>query len=178
MNDIAAVGTYCVWPREAYRASDLPGEYHPQVWAYFENAAYKFFLPEARNKSERIGLRERASEAASVAYMKWLATTTDRIPRGAHYSAMAGVRRYMEKSRWQGFTGARRQANRATTEGMIRRREAARERAQFTPASVAEAVDRIAKSPALGRKAYRLAKRIGLPGVRELVREACGFAAD
>jgi hypothetical protein len=43
---------------------------------------------------------------------------------------------------------------------------------------VAEAIERIAKSPALGRKAYRLAKRIGLPGVRELVREACGFAAE
>jgi hypothetical protein len=43
---------------------------------------------------------------------------------------------------------------------------------------VAEGVERIANSPKLGRKAYRLAKKLGLPGVRELVREACGFAAE
>jgi hypothetical protein len=40
---------------------------------------------------------------------------------------------------------------------------------------VAVAVERIATSPKYGRKAYRLAQRIGLPGVRELVKVACGF---
>ena len=84
----------------------------------------------------------------------------------------------MERSRWQGRTGQRRASRRTVTEGALMRQERARERSQFTPASVAEAAERIAKSPALGRKAYRLAKRLGLPGVRELVREACGFAAE
>ena len=175
---MASEGMYCVWPREKYVPGDLPAEYHPAVVAYFERAAYRFFLPEARTKIERAGMKERASEAASVAYMKWLELRTDRKPRGVHASAMAGIRRYMEKSRWQGFTGARRQANRATTEGMLARKERIRERAAYTPAMVAEAIERIGRSPALGRKAYRLAKRIGLPGVRELVREACGFAAE
>jgi hypothetical protein len=61
---------------------------------------------------------------------------------------------------------------------MLARKERIRERAAYTPAMVAEAIERIGRSPALGRKAYRLAKRLGLPGVRELVREACGFAAE
>jgi len=178
MIPMSMVGASCNYPREAYDPGDLAPEYHEGVLRYFEAAALRDMLPEARTKLERAGIRERAQEAASVAYLFWRTNRTNRIPRGAHFSAMAGVRRFMEKSRWQGRTGQRRAANRATTEGMIRRRETARERAQFTPASVAEAVDRIAKSPALGRKAYRLAKRIGLPGVRELVKEACGFTAD
>lgn len=178
MLEIITSGAYCAYPREAYSPSDLPPEYHPAVLAYFERAAYRFFLPEARTKKERAGMKERASEAASVAYLAWLSMRTDRIPRGAHASAMAGIRRYMEKSRWQGFTGARRNANRATTEGMLARKERIRERAAYTPAMVAEAIELIGNSPALGRKAYRLAKRIGLPGVRELVREACGFTAE
>lgn len=176
MLTIASEGMYCVWPREAYVPADLPAEYHPGVLAYFERHALRMFLPEARNKRERAGMRERAREAASVAYLAWLSMRTDRIPRGAHQSALAGIRRYMEKSRWQGFVGARRQAYRATTEGMLARKARARERAAYTPAMTAEAIERIATSPALGRKAYRLAKRLGLPGVRELVREGLGFA--
>jgi len=39
-------------------------------------------------------------------------------------------------------------------------------------------VERIAKTPRHSGKAYRLAVSIGLPGVRELVRVACGFAVD
>jgi hypothetical protein len=57
-------------------------------------------------------------------------------------------------------------------------RERLRERCNPTPESVAVACERIAKTPVHSRKAYRLAKRLGLPGVRELVREACGFAAE
>ena len=69
---MASEGMYCVWPREKYVPGDLPAEYHLAVVAYFERAAYRFFLPEARTKIERAGMKERASEAASVAYMKWL----------------------------------------------------------------------------------------------------------
>jgi len=176
MNGMLIIGATCNYPREAYDPTDLPAEAHGEVLAYFERAAYRDFLPEARNKREREGMRERAKEAASVAYMFWRTTPAQRIPRGAHASALAGVRKFMERSRWQGRTGQRRAAKRGQTEGVLARREQARERAAYTPASVAEGVERIANSPALGRKAYRLAKRLGLPGVRELVREACGFA--
>jgi hypothetical protein len=178
MFPMAAVGSACNYPREAYNPADLAPEYHEGVREYFRRAAYRDFLPEARTADERRGIEERAEEAASVAYLFWLTNRTNRIPRGAHFSAMAGVRRFMERSRWQGRTGQRRASRRTVTEGALMRQERARERSQFTPASVAEAVERIAKSPALGRKAYRLAKRIGLPGVRELVREACGFTAE
>lgn len=188
MLTIATVGAYCVYPRQDYNPADLPAEYHPAVLAYFERAAYRDLAREIltpskgaeriRTAKQRQGIAERAAEAASEAYVFWLTNRTKRIPRGAHISAMAGVRRFMERSGWKGRTGQRRAANRKQVEGMLARREAARERAGYTPESVAVAVERIANSPALGRKAYRLAKRLGLPGVRELVREACGFAAN
>jgi len=176
MNGILIIGAACNYPREAYNPADLPAEAHGEVWQYFERAAYRDFLPEARTKIERAGLRERAAEAASVAYLFWRTTPATRIPRGAHASALAGVRKFMSLSGWQGRTGQRRASRRQQTAGVLSRREQARERAAYTPASVAAAVERIATSPALGRKAYRLAKRLGLPGVRELVREACGFS--
>lgn len=172
------IGEACNYPREAYRPSDLAPEYHSDVWAYFERSALRDMLPEARGSVERAGMRERAQEAASVAYMFWIQNQTDRIPRGAHRSALAGVRRFMQRSNWQGRTGQRRASRRSTTEGMLALRERARERAAYTPERVAMAVERIAKTPAHSRKAYRLAKSLGLPGVRELVREACGFTAE
>ena len=178
MNAIFIVGAACNYPREAYSPGDLPASDHAEVWKYFERAAYRQFVPSARNRVQRQGLREAAAEAASVAYMFWLTTPAPRIPRGAHASALAGVRRFMERSGWAGRTGQRRAARRSQTEGVLSRREVARQRAAYTPASVAEGVERIANSPKLGRKAYRLARKLGLQGVRELVREACGFAAD
>jgi hypothetical protein len=57
-------------------------------------------------------------------------------------------------------------------------RERMRQRHNPTPESVAMAVERIARTPKHAGKAYRIAKSIGLPGVRELVREACGFGAE
>lgn len=178
MKTIGIEGSYCVWPRQQYNPADLPAEYHPQVWSYFERAALRYFLPEARNQREREGMRERAQEAASVAYLFWRTNRTDRIPRGAHYSAMAGVRRFMEKSRWQGRKDARRASRRTVTAERIAARERLRARHNPTPESVAMTMDRIASVPAAGRKAYRFARQLGLPGVRELVRVANGFAQD
>ena len=62
------------------------------------------------------------------------------------------------------MTGYRRAKSRKTTEGMVRARELARERSQPTPEGIAIAKERIGASPALARKAYRLAERSGIPG--------------
>lgn len=178
MLSIASIGAHCAWPRQGYNPADLPAEYHPAVLAYFERHALRYYMPEARNNRERQGMRERAKEAASTAYAFWLANRTDRIPRGAHGSALAGVRRYMERSEWQGWTDRRRAARRAITGERLAMRERLRERHNPTPESVAIAMERIATTPMHAGKAYRLAKSIGLPGVRELVKVACGFSEE
>ena len=182
----AHTGACCEWPMVPYDPTDLPPEDHATIRERLVRDARRDGLGE-----------EAAEEAGSQFYAHWLARQWAKlkIPRGDQARADYTVRAYARKSHWHGFTGQRRAARgkrvplgsdgkpvkmtvRAIAEGEVQARERARERSQFTPASVAEAVERIAKSPALGRKAYRLAKRIGLPGVRELVREACGFAAE
>lgn len=185
---IGADGAFCVWPRQDYNPADMGSEYHPAVLDYFRRAAYRDMAREILSPSkgaqriataqQRAGLRERADEAASVAYLFWLGNRTARIPRGAHVSALAGVRRFMERSNWQGRTGQRKAAHRKACEGALAQRERMRARHNPTPDSVAMACERIAKTPMHSRKAYRIAKSLGLPGVRELVREACGFAAE
>jgi hypothetical protein len=169
-----------------YDPADLPGEDHLAIRGKLVRDARRDGLGE-----------EAAEEAGSQFYTHWLERNwaSRQIPRGDHARAYFSVRAYARKSGWHGFTGNRRQsvAKRVPrgSDGKpvkmsvakvaaekIQARERARERASYTPPMVAEAIERIAKSPALGRKAYRLAKRLGLPGVRELVREACGFAAE
>jgi hypothetical protein len=175
MNPMIVDGAYCVWPRESYNPADLPAEYHGAVWCYFERAALRDFLPEARNQTERAGMRERAQEAASMAYMVWRTTCTARIPRGAHASALAGVRKVMQLSGWRGRTGQRRAARRNVALLALERRERLRAQRIDTPLSVAMAVERIETGPALRRKAAKLAQRLGVD-TRTLVREACGFS--
>ena len=178
MIGISVEGACCAWPRAAYDPADLPREYHAAVLDYFKRAAEREMLPEARTREEAAGLRERASEAASEAYLFWLTNRTNRIPKGAHHSALKGVRLFMQRTGWRGRTGQRRAERRTATAERLAMLERLRERNNPTPEGVAMAVERIAKTPMHSRKAYRLAKRIGLPGVRELVREACGFAAE
>jgi hypothetical protein len=178
MLTIGTIGAACAWPREAYNPADLPAEYHPAVRAYFERYALRAMMPDARTARERDGMRERADEAASVAYLFWLENRTSRIPRGAHASALCGVRRLMERSGWQGRTGQRRAARRSITAERLAHRERLRGRHNPTPDAVAVACERMAQTPCHAGKAYRLAKALGLPGVRELVREACGFSPE
>jgi hypothetical protein len=177
-------GACCAWPMEPYNPADLPPEDHVAIRERFGRDA----------RRDGVG-EEESEEVASRAYAHWLGRRWGAlaIPRGDHARAYLSVRAYFRKSFWHGFTGQRRQSRSKRLErgsdglpvkmsvakvaaGEIAAKEQARERAAYTPASVATAVERIATSPALGRKAYRLAKRLGLPGVRELVREACGFS--
>jgi len=181
-----AVGSYSVYPRQTYNPADLPPEGQVALRERIVRAAKWWGLDD-----------DAAEEAGSQFYAHWLSRrwgATD-IPRGDHARAIASVLAYAKKSHWHGFTGQRRQARgkraergsdgRIVKQSVARAgqaelalRERLRERCNPTPESVAIAAERIATSPKYGRKAYRLAQRLGLPGVRELVREACGFSAE
>lgn len=181
----SGVGSYCAWPMEAYRPNDLPAAWHEDVRQRFYRDARRDGLGE-----------EAAEEAASAFYAHWLGRNWGKrhIPRGDHARAYYSVRAYALKSAWHGFTGERRQARgkrvprgsdgqklkisvKKVCAGEIAARERIRAKANPTPESVAMAVERIGKTPKHAGKAHRLAKSLGLPGVRELVREACGFDA-
>lgn len=181
-----AHGSYSVFPRQSYNPSDLAPEDHLAIRQRIIRAARWWGLRE-----------EEAEEAGSQFYAHWLCRNWARtdIPRGDHARAVASVLAYAKRSHWHGFTGQRRAkqgkhvprdsagnkikiaAHKASREELMML-ERLRERCNPTPESVAMAVERIARTPKHAGKAYRLAKSIGLPGVRELVREACGFAAE
>jgi hypothetical protein len=181
-----ATGSYSVFPRQAYVPGDLPPEAHVLLRERIVRAARWWGMGE-----------EAAEEAGSQFYTHWLTRNWGRsdIPRGDHARAAASVLSYAKRSHFHGFTGQRRQyrgkriprdssgkpvkvtvAKACAAE--LAQRERLRERGNPTPESVAIACERIAKTPMHAGKAYRLAKSLGLPGVRELVREACGFAAE
>jgi hypothetical protein len=178
------IGARCAWPMETYNPADLPPEDHAAIQERFTRDARRDGLSD-----------DAAEEAGSVFYLHWLERkwASRQIPRGDHARAYYSVRAYARRSAWHGFTGERRQSGSKRIErgsdgkpvkrsvgkvalAVIEARERARARANYTPAMVAEAVERIATSPALGRKARTLAQRIGSPDVRTLVREACGFS--
>lgn len=179
----AAIGSYCEFPRRPYTASELPAEYHPAVLERFTRAAYRDMVREAespdpgrervRSRAQRNGIRERAEHAGMDAYTRWLSLRSAVwCAAGDHAVAVNGIIRYMRRSGWAGFTGQRRSRNRAATAErlawMHRRREALQDR----PDSVAMARERVSGSPALSRKAYRLAQRCGMAGVPELLTAA------
>lgn len=179
-------GAYSVFPRQAYNPADLPPEGHVALRERIVRAARWWGLGE-----------EAAEEAGSQFYAHWLGRRwgVTGIPRGDHARAIASVLAYAKRSHWHGFTGQRRQARgkraqRGSDGQVIRQtvakasreelamRERLRERNNPTPESVAVAVERISRTPCHSGKAYRLARSLGLPGVRELVREACGFSPE
>ena len=169
MDTFNAIGAACAFPREAYRPSDLTGEQMLNLKRRLQREAGFDGLDD-----------DAAEEAADRMFFHWFTRNYGKcaIGRGDHARAYYAIRKYARLSRWQGFTGQRRARKAAVTAEVIAMRERLRERNQPTPESVAVAVVLIARTPCHSRKAYRLAKRIGVPGVRELVREACGFGGE
>lgn len=162
-------GTVCQFPKAQYRPEDLTDA---QQWRIREK-----LVASARFD----GLDDDAAEeAGSAMFLHWRTRDYSRcdIARGEHARAYYAVRRYARLSNWKGFTGMRRDRKAKVTAEAIAMRERLRERNNPTPDSVAIACERIAGAAVHSRKAYRLAKRIGLPGIRELVREACGFCPE
>lgn len=162
-------GAYCAFPRATYNPRDL------------DDAGHVAILERLKRDASFDGLDDDAAEeASSKMYLHWYARNYARcdIARGDHARAYYAVRRYARLSMWQGFTGQRRARKAKITEGQLQARERARAKHNPTPDSVAMACERIARTPMHSRKAYRIAKSLGLPGVRELVREACGFAPE
>ena len=179
-------GAHSVWPMEAYSPADLSPDGHVALRERIVRAAKWWGMDD-----------DAAEEAGSQFYAHWLGRSWGRtnIPRGDHWRSVASVLAYAKRSHFHGFTGQRRQARGKRVErgsdglpvkasiakacaAELAQRERMRERANPTPDSVAVACERMANTPCHSRKAYRLAKALGLPGVRELVREACGFAAE
>lgn len=164
-----ATGACCAFPRVTYSPRDLDADAHVAIRQRLYRDA----------RADGLG-EEAADEAASAMYAHWLGRNYARcdIARGDHARAYYAVRRYARLSMWKGFTGQRRARKAKVTEGQIAARYRLRERHNPTPDAVAIAVERMAKTPCHAGKAYRLAKSLGLPGVRELVRVACGFAVE
>lgn len=180
------IGSYSVWPMAAYSPQDLDAAGHVALRERIIRAARWFGLGE-----------DEAEEAGSLFYAHWIGRDWSRssVPRGDHARAAASILAYAKRSHFHGFTGQRRQARgkrvergadglpvrqsvRKACQAELAQRERMRERNNPTPDAVAIACERIAGAAVHSRKAYRLAKRIGLPGIRELVREACGFCPE
>lgn len=178
-------GSYSVFPRQAYTPADLTVEGHLALRERIRRAAIWWGMDE-----------EAAEEAASQFYAHYLGRnwgTTD-IPRGDHARATASILSYAKLSHFHGFTGQRRQARgkrvergsdglpikrsvRKACAAELAQRERMRQRNLPLPQDAAVGLERIQASPALRRKAERLAQRLGV-SVDAMIREACGFAAE
>ena len=159
-------GAVCDWPRRPYDPRELPAEYHGEVLGYFRRHALRWLVRHARqpvgvSRATYVGgLRERAEEYASNAYVMWLEGRTTKIPAGAHRSAIAGVRRWMDRSGWQGRSERRRAANRELTAERLAAMARLRQRNLPDPATVAEWADTV-QTARHRRKAGRIAGSIG-----------------
>lgn len=156
----------CKWPREAYRPSDLLPHQHEAIRAAYYRSARKDGLSE-----------EDAEEAASWAYSRWFTrdyTKTD-IGRGDHLRAYASTRAYARITRWKGVTGCRRQANRKISQGIIERKEIARQQHDPRPDAFLCAEDRFRHSSKLRGQAHKLMRELKLSSMDGLLRMAAGL---
>ena len=173
-------GAFCEWPRRPYDPRELPSEYHGEVWEYFRRYALRWVVRNTRQPVgvSRVtyvgGLRERAEEYAANAYVTWLEGRTTKIPAGAHRSAIAGVRKWMERSGWQGRSERRRAAYRVATAERLSAMARLRQRNLPDPSRVAEWSDTI-QTARHRRKAGQVAERIGTT-IDRLASYAAGVA--
>lgn len=179
------IGSFSVFPREAYRPQDLDDAGHVAVRDRIVRAGKRFGLDD-----------EAAEEAGSQFYAHWLGREWSRsdVPRGDHSRAVASILAYAKRSHFHGFTGQRRQARgkrvergsdgqpirqsvRKACQEELAQRERMRERNSPLPCDPAIGRERIEGSPHLHRKAKRLAQRLGCD-VETLVANACGFRVE
>ena len=187
-------GACCAFPRRPYSPATLPAEYHEAVWESFRRAAYRDHVyaashPKAgqeriRTPEQRAGLRERAEESASVAYLHWQGLEgAGWIAYGDHTRAIAATIRFMHRSAWQGATGYRRDARREATEESLALAARLRQRNVPTPCQIAQWGERVPADrgesglAAQRRKARILAESLGLD-VGGLARLANGLSVE
>ena len=91
--------TYCPYPRQAWRASDLSGE----AWQAITEAFYRSAWKDGLSHDEA----EEASQLAVVHMIEKLPNWPS-VSRGENRKAFFTVRKYFRKSAWKGFTGLRR----------------------------------------------------------------------
>jgi hypothetical protein len=162
------VGSMCPWPMQPYCPADLNPAGHVAIWErLYQCASYDGLSEDA------------AEEAASRFYAHWLSRKYGQtnVARGSHGHAYASTARYARLSGWRGFTGQRRNRKAKITGEQIASQERLRCRNQPLPTDPAIGVERLLNSPALRRKAERLASRLGMSAA-DMVRVACGFCAD
>jgi len=180
---LSMIGAHCEFPRRPYNPADLPAEYHTEVVEYLRRAALKWLRQHTDKpvgvpaEDFRKGLEDRAEECAAEAYAFWLSRTSDRLPAGAHRSAVAGVRRWFDRSGWKGATGYKRAKQRQVTDEYLAYCQRLRERNQPTPATVVVEWGGSLNIHKNRRKAVALAERLGLR-LEDLARLANGLAIE
>lgn len=180
---LSMIGAHCEFPRRPYNPADLPAEYHAEVVEYLRRAALKWLRHHTDRpvgvaaEDFRKGLEDRAEECAAEAYAFWLSRMSNRLPAGAHRSAVAGVRRWFDRSGWKGATGYKRAKRRQITDEYLAYCQRLRERNQPTPATVVVEWGGSLNVHKNRRKATALAERLGLR-LEDLARLANGLAVE
>jgi len=182
---IYPIGSYSMYPRQTYDPADLATDGHLSFRSRIARAARWWGLGE-----------DDTEEAVSQFYLHWLSrdyTTTD-IPRGDHSRAMASTLAYAKHSHFHGFTGQRRQARgkrvergsdglpmrqsvRLAGETEMAYRQRRREAMIPGPSASMEAMERLATRGPSGRKAVKIAEKLGV-SVAGLVRALYGRTDD
>ena len=91
--------TYCPYPRQAWRPSDLSGE----AWQAITEAFYRSAWKDGLSHDEA----EEASQLAVVHMLEKLPGWPS-VSRGENRKAFFTVRKYFRKSAWKGFSGLKR----------------------------------------------------------------------
>jgi len=168
----AYTGACCAYPRQTYSAADLPPEYHSEVWHTFYRLAYHTFyrlaydIPEKgvepiRTAAQRRGLKDRAEEAASVAYSEWLSLSgSEAIAKGDHAAAVWSVATMLRRRRWKTRVDARRESYRVATAERLAAEARLKERNLPDPSTVAGWSERL-EAHCHRKPADRVARGIG-----------------
>ena len=137
--------TYCPYPRQAWRASDLSCEAWQAITEAFYRSAWKDGL--THNEAEE------ASQLAVVHMIENLPNWPS-VSRGENRKAYFTVRKYFRKSAWKGFSGLRRDNHKKKRSAQECEAYARREAHYKSTVTAPQAVENIRE--ALDRYAQRL----------------------